>query len=177
MQIDRPIAIILTLIATLVLVYVLVLPEYNTFTKLQTELGIKKAEFNAEYDYYAAINKTYRDLQNRPDDIKKIDDALPQDPALGKLVYFLQGTAKENGLVVKDLSLSKSSTNSTATTSSNVKSINFSMDLLGNYASLEGFMMALEKSSRLFEITTISFGSVQAGETYNFNLQIKTYSY
>jgi len=190
MQIDRPIAIALTLFIILLLVFFLVVPEYNTFGKLQTQLGEKKAEFNAEFDYYAAISKVYFDLQGRQDDIKKIDDALPSYPSLGNLIYFLQKTAKDNGLMVKDLFLSKSSQGSAGSNvSDNVKDIVFSINLLGDYASLEGFAVSLEKSSRILEITNISFGSASAPslessqsqfqiqQTYSFNLQIKTHSY
>ena len=188
MQIDRPIAIALIIFVIILLVFFLVMPEYNTFGQLQVQLGEKKAEFNAENDYYAAIARTYADLQARQDDIAKIDDSLPQGPSLGKLVYYLQQTATANGLIVKDLFLSKSSPASgQATTSDNVKDIIFSMDLLGDYPSLERFMVALENSSRIFEITNISFGSssnTQSGQsqfqsqsTQNFNLQIKTHSY
>lgn len=181
MTIDRPITIALILFIILLLVFFLVVPEYKIFGKLQTELGEKKAEFNAEFDYYAAITKTYFDLQSRQDVLKKIDDALPQDPTLGKTIYFLQETAKENGLIVKDLFLSKSSPGSPSglsksNVSGGVKDIVFSMDLLGGYPSLGGFMASLEKSSRIFEITSISFGSV-SGPPYSFSLQIKTYSY
>ena len=90
MQIDRPIATALILFIILLLVFFLVVPEYKTFGKLQEELGEKKAEFNAQFDYYNAIANTYQQLQGRKDDIKKIDDALPQDPALGRVIYFLQ---------------------------------------------------------------------------------------
>jgi len=179
MTIDRPITIALTLFIILLLIFFLVVPEYNTFGKLQTELGIKKAEFNAEFDYYAAIAKTYYDLQSRQDALKKIDDALPnlpQNPTLGKLVYFLQETIKENGLIAKDLFLSKSSSSNVGVDASNVKDIVFSVDLLGDYPSLERFMASLEKSSRIFEITSISFGSA-SGPPYSFSLQIKTHSY
>ena len=48
MQIDRPIAIALILFIILLLVFFLVVPEYNTFKSLQTQLGEKKAEYNAE---------------------------------------------------------------------------------------------------------------------------------
>lgn len=185
MQIDRPIVIALTLFIILLLVFFLVAPEYNTFGKLQTELGEKKAEFNAEFDYYDAITKTYDDLQNHQDDIKKIDDALPQDPALGKLVYFLQEAAKENGMMIKDLFLSQSSANTAQpSVSNNVKDMVFSMDLLGDYASLENLIVSLENSSRIFEITSISFGSAGGAtsgstqqQTYSFSLQVKTHSY
>jgi len=178
MQIDRPIAIALTLFIILLLVFFLVVPEYNTFGKLQTDLGEKKAEFNAEYDYYGAIAKTYDDLQNHQDDIKKIDDALPQGPIFGSLVYFLQGAATENGLIVKDLSLSAQSTQTSASSNNgnSVKGIIFSMDLLGDYPALENFIVNIEKSSRIFEVSSISFGSASA-PPYSFSLQINTQSY
>ena len=177
MHIDRPIAIALTLFIILLLIFFLVMPEYNTFKKLQIELGQKKAEFNAKFDYYAAITRTYFDLQSRQDDVKKIDDALPQNSNLGTTIYFLQQTAKGDGLIIKDLFLSKTSTNvSGSKADNNAKDRVFSIDLFGDYASLENFMISLEKSSRIFEITNISFDS-ESGPPYNFSLQIKTHSY
>lgn len=177
MQIDRPITIALILFIILLLVFFLLLPEYNTFQTLQMQLGEKRAEYAAQVDYYAAIAATYASLQQHQDDIKKIDDALPQDPGLGKLIYFLQTAAKDNSLIVKDLFLSNSSlVNSGANTTSSVKDMIFSIDLSGNYQSLEGFIVSLENSSRIFEVTSISFASA-SGPPYNFNLQIKTHSY
>jgi hypothetical protein len=180
MQIDRPISIAIMLFIILLLVFFLVLPEYNTFGALQTQLGEKKAEFNAEFDYYSAITKTYYDLQSRKDDLAKIDDALPSpsaDPIFGKLIYFVQATAKENGLIVKNMSFSKSSSNAAETgVNSAVKDIVLSADLLGDYQPLENFIVSLEKSSRVFEVLNISFGST-SGPPYSFSVQIKTHSY
>ena len=175
MQIDRPITIGLMLFIILLLVFFLVVPEYNTFINLQTQLGEQEAAYVGQHDYYAAVDKSYYDLQSRKDDIAKIDDALPQDPTLGNTIYFLQETAKENGLIVKDLFLSKSSSTDINSVG-NIKDIVFSMDISGDYPSLEGFIMSLEKSSRLFEVTSISFGS-QSAPPYSFSLQIKTHSY
>lgn len=180
MQIDRPISIAIMLFIILLLVFFLVLPEYNTFGALRTQLGEKKAEFNAEYDYYAAITKTYYDLQSRQDDLKKIDDALPNpssDPVFGKLIYFVQQTAKENGLMIKDVSFSKSSPSAAeAGAVSTVKDISITANVLGDYQPLGNFIVSLEKSSRVFEVTNITFGS-SAGPPYSFSLQIKTHSY
>ncbi|MCX6719852.1 MAG: type 4a pilus biogenesis protein PilO [Candidatus Staskawiczbacteria bacterium] len=193
MQIDRPIAVIVMFFAVIALAYFLVFPEYETFGQLRTQLGEKRAEANAKIDYYAAIDKAFFDLQNRKDDIKKIDDALPQNPDLGQTIYFLQKTAIGNGMIIKNLFLSKSSQTALASTAKNakvgIKDIVFSMNVTGDYVSLENFMIALEKSSRVFEITNISFGSssqqsavsstpqFQSSQTYDFNLQIKTHSY
>lgn len=190
MQIDRPIAIAITLFIILLLIFFLVVPEYKTFGKLRVDFGIKKAQFNAEFDYYATIADTYFNLQSRQDDLKKIDDALPKDSSLGKLVYFLQQTAKQNGMMFKDLVLSKSSSGGADTKVINtVKDVVFSVDLLGSYESLGKFIVALEKSSRIFEITSIAFSSgagavpkatesqFQIQQTYSFSLQIKTHTY
>jgi len=179
MQIDRPIAIALILFVILLLLFFLVVPEYKTFVSLQSDLGQKKAEFNAEFDYYAAISRIYFDLQSRQDDIKKIDDALPQNPDLGEIVYFFQLTAKQNGLVAKNLFLSKTPsvpTGSEAQSSGKVKDITFSISLSGDYPSLEGFISSLERSSRIFEVSNVSFES-ETGAPYTFNLQVKTHSY
>lgn len=177
MQVDRPIVIALILFVILLLVFFLVVPEYNTFVNLRTELGEKISEYNAEFDYYTAITKMYYDLQARKDDLKKVDDALSPDPVSGRIIYFLQKIATDNGLILKNLFLSKSSSGTSETNLTNsIKDIIFSVDLVGDYSALKNFILSLEKSSRIFEITNISFGSA-SNPPYNFSLQIKTYSY
>ena len=189
MQIDRPITIALIFFVVLLLVFFLVMPEYHTYQGLQQELAQKTAQRNSEFDYYDAINKTYTDLQSDQDNIAKINDALPEDPDLGKIIYFLQDTAAGNGLIAKDIFLSKSSSNSLQESAGAVKEVTLSMDLLGDYPSLGSFLSALEQSDRIFEVTNISFGSsdmpaaqsdqsqFQIQQTYVFSLQIKTNSY
>lgn len=188
MRVDRPIATAIIFFVILLLAFFLVFPEYGTFKELRTELAEKKAEFNAEFDYYAEITKRYYELQNREEDIKKVDDALPEDSNLGKLVYFFQKNASENGMIIKDLFLSKNSPVKSKS-GSTINEIVFSMDIMGNYDSLGAFLSSLERSDRIFEVVSISFGSanrtpleaLQARfvelQSYAFNLQIKTHSY
>ena len=172
MHIDRPIAIALILFFILLLVFFLVWPEFKVFRSLQQDLGKKQAEYAAKYDYYSAIEAAYFNLKSRDEDVQKVDDALPKDSDFGQLIFYLQEIAKENGLIVKDVFLSKTSISSSNT----VKNVIFSLDLIGGYSSLENFIASLEKSSRIFEVVNISFGSV-TGPPYSFSLQIKTYSY
>lgn len=178
MQIDRPIAIALTLFAILLLVFFLAVPEYKIFKDLQLQLGEKQAEYVAQFDYYAAITKTFLEIEKNQKDIKKIDAALPQDSTLGETFHYLQNAAQESGLVVKSLFLSKSSGGATESgvVTGKIKKLSFSMDLLGDYASLQNFIISLERSARLFEITNISFSSVSK-PPYNFTIQINTNSY
>jgi len=188
---DRTISIATIIFVIFLLMFFLVVPEYNMFLQLRAEFGQKTAEFKAQSEYYTQVDKVYAELQGRKEDIKKIEDALPQESDFGKLVYSLQKFAKENGLIVQNLSLSKSLSNNIDTSvAGNTKEITFSLSLMGQYSSLEGFILSLEKSSRIFEIISISFGSAgpnsalkvgslqpQAQQTQSFNLQIKTHSY
>jgi len=91
-------------------------------------------------------------------------------------------------MIIKDLFLSKNSPVKSKT-GSTVNEIVFSMDIIGNYDSLGAFLSSLERSDRIFEVVSISFGSanrtpleaLQARfvelQSYTFNLQIKTHSY
>jgi len=189
MKIDRPITIAVILFVVLLLVFFLIVPEYKKFKVLQTDLAEKTAEYNAEFDYYASITKTYQELLAHEEDLQKVDDAIPEDPNLGEIVYFLQNNALENGMIVKDLFLSKTSQSAGKSVKAGTKDIIFSIDLLGDYLSLQKFIISLEKSARLFEVTAITFGSdtlipaettqtqFQIQQTYSFNLEIKVRSY
>lgn len=188
MQIDRPIAIAITLFIILLLLFFLLAPKYNTFKSLQVKLGEKKAEFDAKYEYFSEITKTYYDIQSRQESIKKIDDALPTDSNLGRLVYFFQKKAEVSGIVVKSLFLSKSPSAGEGV-KSGVKEMAFSFNLVGSYKALETFIISLEKSSRIFEVGKISFSSAGSGavsvesaqfqspDIYSFNLEVRTYTY
>jgi len=183
MRIDRPIIIALTLFIILILVFVLVRPEYQTFKTLQDDLGIKKAEYTAKFDYYSAISATYAQLKSKSDDVAKIDKALPSDPALGNLVYYLQEQASKSGLILRSLFLSKAANSESENT---VKDLTVSLTLAGNYDALGTLMSYLENSERLFEIESISFGlgsssrsttKSQSQSIYSFSMQIKTHIY
>lgn len=183
MQIDRPITIAILIMGIIAFMFFLTVPEYNNYQDLQVQLAEKTAEYNAQVDYYAAIKKTHNDLIARQEEIKKIDEALPQDPAINKVVYYLQDEIKKNGMIMKNLFLSKTSSGT-----GNIKEIVFSTNLVGDYASLERFIIALEKSSRIFDVTSITFSTgttttatranpASSASSQGFSLQIKTYSY
>jgi Tfp pilus assembly protein PilO len=174
------------------------MPEYRNFKNLQLDLGKRTAEYNAKYDYYASTDAIYFNLQSREEDLKKIDDALPTDSRLGKIIYFIQKTASENGVAIKSIFLSKSSSGTNENKAGIINNIAFSTSVLSDYPSLQRFIIALEKSSRIFEVNTITFSSSpstststsststpptelnaenEGHQTYDFNLTITTYSY
>ncbi|HCC60060.1 MAG: hypothetical protein A2402_01355 [Candidatus Staskawiczbacteria bacterium RIFOXYC1_FULL_37_43] len=201
MQIDRPITIAVCLFIVLLLIFFLVVPQYNVFKDLRVELGKKKAEYNAEYEYFSEIAKNYSQIQALEQDIEKIDDALPIGYNFGNLIYYFQNQALADGMIIKSMFLSKSSSAGAKKTNYSYESesgeskmpqmneIGFSLNMTGSYSSLENFIVSLEKSARLFEVKNISFGASAASqgaeqsqqfqmqEIYNFNLEVLTHSY
>jgi len=184
MNVDKPIVIAVTLFVILLLAFFLVYPEYQRFKTLQEDLGIKRAEYNAEFEYYSEISRQFAQLKSQAENVAKVDAALPSDSKLGPLVYYLQEQATKSGLVFRSLFLSKSPT---STAKNTVKELTFSLNLSGNYTALGTFIGYLENSSRIFEIENINFGM---GETsalmqsqfrsesiYAFTLQVKTHTY
>jgi len=183
MHIDKPIIIAFILFITVLLAYFLVFPAYQKFKELQTDLGIKQAEYDAQFEYYSAITQTYYDLKGYEEDIKKVDSALPSDPSFGRLVYYFQEQSTKNGLMLKSLFLAKASSSNSKNSE---KDLAFSLTLLGNYSALENFLASLEKSAKLFEVTTISFGAgdisneemkFSTQNIFTYNLQINTHTY
>ncbi len=184
MRFNSPIVTALILIAAVPVGFFLVTPKYNEFRDLRETEGEKKGEFNAKYDYYSQVTKLHEELESRLDDIKKVDDALPANSDFGRLIYYFQQKAAQSGLIAKNIFLSKVGPSDSQ---NRVKDIVFSLDLLGNYFSLENFVSSLEKSSKLFEVSSIVFTSQSSsgassqspasGQLYSFSLEIKTHSY
>lgn len=190
MQIDRPIAIAILLLIIVLLVFFVVVPEYKQFRTLQQTVGEKQAEYDAKFAYYAEVAKTYYELESRRDILKKIDDALPSVSSFGRTIYFFQQKGIENGLIVKNVFLSGYSDSGS---NSNMKDISFSISAVGNYLSLKNFVSSIEQSSRLFEVTPISFSSLASAsqvssedsqptqfsgqQTYTFRIELKAHSY
>jgi len=182
MTVDRPITIAVTLFIILLLIFFLVVPKYHQFKELQQKIGEEQAAFDAKFAYYSEVAKVYEQLQAKKDIVDKIDSAIPSNVAYGPLVYFFQKKAMENGMIARGLFLTKSGP---VNPDSDLKEIGFSLDVLGSYSALKSFLASLEKSSRLFEVANISFGSSgvsaagqsQTLQIYSFRLEVKTYSY
>ena len=192
MEINKPISIIIILVISLILIFLFVLPKYQEFRNLQVKLNEKVAEYNSKSAYFDKLAQVLEDMENRKDAMQKINSALPYNFAFSPLVYFLQNKGAENGLIPKSIVFSQGTSSSladalTANSDRSIKNITFSLNLTGSYESLKNFLVSLEKSSRLFEINTVSFASLQPLQTgsksknqsqsYDFKLEVLTHTY
>ncbi|MFA5877825.1 MAG: type 4a pilus biogenesis protein PilO [Candidatus Staskawiczbacteria bacterium] len=181
LRINKPISTAVLLIVVLVLAFYVVLPKYQQFQGLLTEIGKKEAEFQGKNAYFIEVTSAYRELMLYQDALKKIDTALPDKLSIAPLVDFLYQKGLESGIIVRRISVSKSSSVGVDT---NVKEASLNIELFGSYPALVRFLASLEKSSRIIEGDNFSFSvtppsstSFMTELTYPISLSIKVYSY
>ncbi len=190
MELNKPITTIIIVIITAMLVFLFVIPEYQQSQDLELSLAQKSAQYDSQSAYYQNIASLQNSLTQRKEALDKINSSLPDTFQLAPLTYFFQQKSKETGSTLKSVVFLDSEPQTAATQPATsapkkVRSISFSIDLIGSYQSLKSFLVALEKSSRIFEVDTVSFASIKdqqgtapsQNQTYDFKLAVKTYSY
>jgi len=189
MEVDRPIAIATTLFVILIVIFYLVMPKYQEVKGLQSEILIKEAELTGREKYFREIANTYQKLVEHRENVEKINTALPEDPSIPPLVYFLEDQSLKNGLILENVELLRAIPSEEKI---KIKQTRLLMELHGSYSSFRNFLASLENSSRLIEVENILFttkrekgaaareeqeGAVPVGGIHEFRLNIKVYSY
>lgn len=191
MEINKPVASLIIIVITLVLIFLFVVPKLQEFRDLKLNLAKKQAEYDGESSYYDRIRQVLSDVKSRKESLEKISSALPSDFSLASIIYFLQEKVAENGLILKSAIFLQAApdaygANISEEPAKQIKSASFNVDLTSNYQGLKNFLYSLENSARLFEVETISFQSSQSSgniniingsQTYSFRLLLKTYTY
>jgi len=189
MEINKPVSIMITLVVSLFIIYLFVLPKYQESRSLEVELVNKQAQYEGRVDYYVKLSDTLEELEQKQDVLNKIESALPSNFAIAPVVYFLQEKAKEAKLEVKSISFSRQQPYrqvSSEDSNQKIKNVMFRADLTGSYQSLKNFIFYLEKSTRIFEVNSISFTGGQVSDSklsknilqeYDFALEIETHTY
>lgn len=156
--------------------FVLVLPKNKALHELNSQIEVKKIEIQTQENYFKNLQDLSKKLAAFPDEVSKINSALPSTPSLYSLIYFLQKTSSASGLIIKQIDFGEISK---LKENSNIKSIPISLGVMGSYQSLKNFLLDIEKSARIIEIDNLSFtypGKTEK-EGYNFNLEFKAHSY
>lgn len=162
--------IIIMFLAALSLGFFLVWPKYQDFQQLQIEIMQKEGELNSKTAYYSKINEANEKLKEYQNVLNEIDAAIAKSYSVPVLFNYLQQTAGETGLIVKNLILED-------VTGKEIKEINIHLQMSGAYPSLKSFLSALDNSARFFRIKSVIFSSPVKGSAFSFDVGVATYSY
>lgn len=149
-------------------------PKYQELRILQKKIEEKRTELQYKEEYFSDLAKISEKLKEDFESLSKIDSALPSDSDLPSLFRFLQKISSENGLILKGMT---PSLGIPVSEGSLVEENRLDILLTGSYPALKNFLSVLQKSARLIEAASVSFSAPTEGETFLFNLKIKTHSY
>jgi Tfp pilus assembly protein PilO len=149
-------------------------PKYQKFINLRLNVQEKKLELQTKEDYFSQLSKLSDKLKEYEAQLAKINTALPPEPSIPNLFYYLGKTSSQSGLILENITLDKISP---IEEGARVKGISLSLVLYGNYPAFKNFLSVIQKSARLIEAESVSFSSPTKEEMFSFNLKIKTFSY
>lgn len=152
----------------LVLGLTLTWPKYQAWRVLQNNIQTKKTELRSQKEYFSQVKEISGKLEEHTDAFGKISSALPETPSLASLFNFLQLSAGQSGLLLKEI----------AWGGFGGGKIQATIKLLGDYPDFKNFLLTLENSARIIEAENIVFESPKKpDESFTFVVQLKTYSY
>ena len=188
----RPvISITIISLAVILLAFFVILPEYEALNSKNLQVEEKKSEFKKINDYFEDLSLQNEELEKYELEIAKIDSALPDNPSMPSVFYFIQNTAEENEISLTEVNMGYSRIKEGIEESEilDIKENRFSVSVVGSYSSFKDFLSVLEKSARLIEIEEIyfsSFGKTEATtelivfspseDIFSFDLEMKVYS-
>jgi len=165
--------IVIFLSLALILGAVLVRPKYQDWRFVERRIEEVRTEIEGREEYLQNLREIGEILENYQEQLAKIDLALPPDPQLPFLLHSLQEISFRAGVILKEI---KPLTTQPSPDLPGLNETEVSLLVSGFYPSFKNFLLALERSARLFRVESISFSSAEEGPK-DFHLRVKVYSY
>ena len=124
----------------------------------------------------ASLEKLINQYGERTADFNYFSKAVPTGQDIPGLLVSLESLASENGIVFSGVNFKQKDLKTPG-----IKTLTMEIKIKGSYAAFQGYLGAMEKSLRLFDVTGVSFSGVAPGQTganannLEFNLSINTY--
>lgn len=140
------------LLVSLIFLQVGVLPQYRQYAQERAQLRRMQKILADKKEYYAQLFTIEQKLNSHQEALAKISSALPVHPDSAALAQLIQQKAAESGLTVENFNDLKINSDSKKKTGL----IKLTAILTGNYPSLVSFLKAVEGSSRLVNVESVT---------------------
>jgi len=162
--------------ASLVIVFWLLLPMWSD---AKAALEIKKQnEINLtdRRQLSANLEKLVNQYNGRISDIALFEKSIPAGQNIPEILINLEALASENNLIFGGIEFKTQESKFPG-----VKTLVMDLKLKGSYPAFLNYLKAVEKSLRLFDVVSASFGGIGPGQAeakineLEFNVKINTY--
>jgi len=187
------------LIFSAVFVFLFVLPKFEELGNLRDRFSKQKNETEQIKSKFETTRQAILQFERlTAKDIELVNLALPDESDLPDLLVLVDLLIARAGLIGEDINISFSESKeqkpavlAPATLgaiapkflireeSSGRREANINFSAIGSYESFKAFLGQLEKSSRIFDLTSVSFATTKISEkisgSFRFGVSIKTY--
>ena len=149
--------------------------EISALRIQKQEIESTVSEFQRLQSARDGLLSTYNSISKN--DLEKLEKILPNNSDNSGILIFLEKTAKDRGISLRRIEFQPKSivaSRGIENIVSNFETLNFSITLSANYNSFKSFLSALERGSRVIDITDLSFFS---GKTDFFEFVLRGKSY
>jgi Tfp pilus assembly protein PilO len=152
----------------------LVWPKYQDYRGLKLEVEKKETELSYHQQYFKELKEIDSKLKEYQASLSKIERAFPDYFSIPAFFANSERISSQSGMILNQIS------GGSVQEKNGLKERHFNLSLSGDLANFESFLSTLEKTIPLIEVENFSFSSSEGeggGETVDFSLGIKTYSY
>jgi hypothetical protein len=188
-MIPKNILVTIVLLASIALmVWLMVLPIYDGVSALVAEINTVTAEIEGKNALYGAIDKVLVVLEENRKKIEIVTDyVIPKEPHMEEIAVVVDYLAKQNSVLMDNLSFSAASGQARAAPSTQENAsgatvgaflpteISVNGNITGTYENIKGFLQSLERSLRIYDIQSLSV-AVNQSDLYTAAFAAKTYS-
>jgi len=163
-------------IAAAAIIFWVLLPLWHS---TQAALELKKGNENnlAQRKQLAAnLERLIGQYNERASDLTSFSKAIPVGQNIPELLINLEALASENGLIFSGVNFKPEDLKAPG-----IKTLIMEIKVKGSYPAFQNYLKGMEKSLRLFDVTSISFNGIAPGQVnvnlnnLEFNLLVNTY--
>ena len=163
-------------IAAAAIIFWVLLPLWHS---TQAALELKKGNENnlAQRKQLAAnLERLIGQYNERASDLASFSKAIPVGQNIPELLINLEALASENGLIFSGVNFKPEDLKAPG-----IKTLIMEIKVKGSYPAFQNYLKGMEKSLRLFDVTSISFNGIAPGQAnvnlnnLEFNLSVNTY--
>ena len=163
-------------IAAAAIIFWVLLPLWHS-TQAALELKKENANNLAQRKQLAAnLERLIGQYNERVSDLTSFSKAIPVGQNIPELLINLEALASENGLIFSGVNFKPEDLKAPG-----IKTLIMEIKVKGSYPAFQNYLKGMEKSLRLFDVTSISFNGIAPGQVnvnlnnLEFNLSVNTY--
>ena len=161
----------------IILLPLLVLPQYNLISETRKTIESRKADFEKKQAMIGKIEDLKKQVKEKQSDMSKLASILPETKKTQDVLVNLEEIAKESGIELKTVKLA-SLAGTGGQGQREVKTLQIEISSGGQYQSLVNFIKLIEKNLRVFDLQefnlSLNASATVAGEL-NFAAKINSY--